>query len=94
MQDQKIRAIDHPGCEQRTQTFTWCSACKESFNSEGHLAFEFTRCPLCQAEPPDGFLPWSWIRAHWRNALPLQPEAGVRYEAYPLPSSSSNEKAA
>jgi hypothetical protein len=42
LQDQKIRAVDHPGCEQRTQTFTWCSACKEGFSSDGHLAFEFT----------------------------------------------------
>jgi hypothetical protein len=94
LQDQRIRAVDHPGCEQRTQTFTWCSACKEGFNSDGHLAFEFTRCPLCGAEPPDGFLPWNWVQAHWHNALPGQPEPGVRYEAYPPLSGNTNEKAA
>ena len=86
MQDEMIRAVDHPGCEQRTKRFTWCSACKEGFDSRGHLAFEFTHCPLCGSEPPDGFLPWSWVRAHWRNALPCQPESGVRYEASPDPS--------
>ncbi|MCW3053333.1 MAG: hypothetical protein JWN14_2503, partial [Chthonomonadales bacterium] len=59
LQDHMIRAVDRPGCEQRTIVFTWCSACKEGFNSKGHRAFEFTCCPLCGAEPMDGFLPWS-----------------------------------
>jgi hypothetical protein len=91
--DHKIRAVNHPGCEQRTSVFTWCSACKEGFNSEGHLAFAFIRCPLCGAEPKDGFLPWSWVRAHWRNELPEQPEEGVRYEAYPPVSDHANKQA-
>lgn len=91
LQDHMIRAVDRPGCEQRTIVFTWCSACKEGFNSGGHRAFEFTRCPLCGAEPMDGFLPWSWVRAHWHDELPCQPEAGVRYEAYPATSVPSNK---
>jgi len=91
--DHMIRAVDRPGCEQRTRMFTWCSACKEGFHSEGHFAFEFIYCPLCVVKPTDGFLPWSWVRAHWRNELPCQPEAGVRYEAYPPISVHSNKQA-
>ena len=83
MQDQMIRAVDHPSHEQRTKRFIWCSACKQGFDAAGDLAFEFIRCPVCGAEPPAGFLPWSWVRAHWRNELPCQPELNVRYEVSP-----------
>ena len=93
LQDHMIRAVNPPGCEQRTRTFTWCSACKQGFPSEGHPAFEFIHCPLCGAEPTEGFLPWSWVRAHWRNELPDQPETGVRYEAYPPDADPSNQQA-
>lgn len=94
LQDHKIRAVDRPGHEPRTHAFTWCSACKEGFDSEGQMAFAFTRCPLCGAQPEEGFLPWSWIRAHWRNELPSRPEPGTQYEAYPPTCESSNDKAA
>jgi hypothetical protein len=85
LQDQMIRAVDHPGCEQRTKTFTWCSACKQGFSEEDYPSFDFTQCPVCGTEPLDGYLPWIWVQAQWRNQLPGEPVPGVRYEASPTP---------
>lgn len=65
------------------EKLNWCSACKQGFSETDYPDFDFTRCPVCGQIPPEGFLPWSWVRAHWSNQLPLKPEPGVTYEDYP-----------
>jgi len=65
------------------EKLTWCSACKQGFSESDYPSFAYTQCPLCGKSPPEGFLPWSWVRAQWHKRLPPIPEPGVRYEAHP-----------
>jgi hypothetical protein len=66
----------------RTETFHWCGECQQAF-PEDHPDFDFSLCPLCKTDPQAGFLPWTWLRTHWKDGLPSVPEPGVLYEFHP-----------
>ena len=82
MDKQSVLRMEFVAYEKRTDLFHWCSECKQTF-AEDHPDFDFSLCPLCRTGLPGGFLPWSWLRTHWKGALPAIPEPGVQYEAHP-----------